>query len=119
MKTGLSVLEHVSGREYIGLKEISGPLIVVAGVEDVGYGEVAEIYLPNGEKRLGNVLEVGEGLAVVEVFTGTTGLTIGKTRVRFIGRPLELPVSIEMLEGYSMVVGSLLMVLPDLWRSTG
>jgi V/A-type H+-transporting ATPase subunit B len=87
----------VSGREYIGLKEITGPLIIVEGVEGVGYGEVAEIYLPSGEKRLGSVLEVGAGIAVVEVFVGTTGLTVEDTGVRFIGRPLELPVSIEML----------------------
>jgi len=91
------VMNQVSGREYIGLKEIAGPLIVVEGVEGVGYGEVAEIYLPGGERRLGSVLEVGERLAVVEVFAGTTGLTIEETRVRFIGRPLELPVSVEML----------------------
>jgi V/A-type H+-transporting ATPase subunit B len=87
----------VSGREYIGLKEITGPLIIVEGVEGVGYGEVAEIYLPSGEKRLGSVLEVGAGIAVVEVFVGTTGLTVENIRVRFRGRPLELPVSIEML----------------------
>jgi V/A-type H+-transporting ATPase subunit B len=87
----------VSGREYIGLKEITGPLIIVEGVEGVGYGEVAEIYLPSGEKRLGNVLEVGAGIAVVEVFVGTTGLTVEDIRVRFRGKPLELPVSIEML----------------------
>jgi len=96
-RNGIIVMEQVSGREYIGLKEIVGPLIVVEGVEGVGYGEVAEIYLPNGERRLGSVLEVGEGLAVVEVFAGTTGLTVDETRVRFIGRPLELPVSVEML----------------------
>jgi V/A-type H+-transporting ATPase subunit B len=87
----------VSGLEYIGLKEITGPLIIVEGVEGVGYGEVAEIYLPSGEMRLGNVLEVGAGMAVVEVFVGTTGLTVEDIGVRFIGRPLELPVSIEML----------------------
>jgi len=91
------VIEQVSGREYIGLKEIIGPLIIVEGVEGVGSGEVAEIYLPSGERRLGNVLEVGRGMAVVEVFAGTGGLTVEKTRVRFIGKPLELPVSVEML----------------------
>jgi V/A-type H+-transporting ATPase subunit B len=90
-------MQQLSGREYIGLQKISGPLIVVEGVEGVGYGEVAEIYPLDGTRRLGNVLEVGEGLAVVEVFAGTTGLTIENTAVRFRGRPFELPVSAEML----------------------
>jgi V/A-type H+-transporting ATPase subunit B len=90
-------MQQLSGREYIGLQKISGPLIVVEGVEGVGYGEVAEIYPLDGTRRLGNVLEVGKGLAVVEVFAGTTGLTIENTAVRFRGRPFELPVSTEML----------------------
>jgi V/A-type H+-transporting ATPase subunit B len=90
-------MQQPSGREYVGLKRITGPLIVVEGVEGVGYAEVAEIRLADGSRRLGNVLEVGEGVAVVEVFTGTTGLTIEDTAVRFRGRPFELPVSPEML----------------------
>ena len=92
-----SVDEKLSGREYVGVQKIGGPLIVVEGVEGVGYGEVAEVYLPDGSMRLGNVLEVRENLAIVEVFAGTTGLTIGGTSVRFRGRPFELPVSTEML----------------------
>jgi V/A-type H+-transporting ATPase subunit B len=91
------VLGQQSDREYVGVQEISGPLVVVEGVEGVGYGEVAEIYAPDGNVRMGNVLEVSERLAVVEVFAGTTGLTTSGTAVRFRGRPFELPVSAEML----------------------
>ena len=63
----------------------------------MGYDEVAEIVDPHGVVRRGRVLEVGEDVAVVEVFAGTTGLSIDDTRVRFQGTPMRIPVSAEML----------------------
>ncbi|HID10065.1 MAG TPA: hypothetical protein EYP17_02020 [Candidatus Latescibacteria bacterium] len=60
---------------YRRLSEVSGPLIVVEGGRDVGYGEIAEVTGPDGRPRRGMVLEVGERLTVVQVFQGTSGLT--------------------------------------------
>ena len=85
------------GQEVVGVARVEGPIVVVEGVRGIGYDEVAEIVDSQGRLRRGRVLEVGEGVAVVEVFAGTTGLSIGGTRVRFLGHPMRLPVSTEML----------------------
>src|SRR5256885_8120495 len=87
----------LAGLEYRTVREISGPLIFVESVRGVGYGELARIRTPSGEERRGQVLEIGGGVAVVQVFEGTTGLDVGKTRVRFTGETVKLPVSNDML----------------------
>ena len=88
---------EVGGQEIWGVTRIEGPLIIVEGVQGVGYDEMVEIYDTQGRLRRGRVLEVGENMAVVEVFAGTTGLSIQDTHVRFRGKLLTLPVSMEML----------------------
>jgi len=85
------------GLEYVGVSQIHGPLVFVEAVRDVGYGEVVEIRDPAGQIRLGTVLEVSDQRAVVQVLEGTSGLDSRGTRVRFLGRPLLLPVSRAML----------------------
>lgn len=85
------------GQEILGAARIEGPIVVVEGMDGVGYDEVAEIIDSRGRLRRGRVLEVGEGVAVVEVFAGTTGLSIDDTHVRFQGYPMRIPVSTEML----------------------
>jgi len=87
----------LAGLEYTTVKEISGPLLFVEYVRGVGYGELARITTPSGEERRGQVLEIGGGVAVVQVFEGTTGLDVGKTRIRFTGETVKLPVSMDML----------------------
>ncbi|MCE4606150.1 MAG: ATP synthase subunit B [Desulfurococcales archaeon] len=87
----------VGVREYHRIKEIKGPLLVVEGVSRVAYDEIVEIELASGERRRGRVLDVSHGIAVVQVFEGTTGITSTGTKVRFLGRPLEIPVSEDML----------------------
>lgn len=84
-------------QEVIGAARVEGPIVVVQGVDGVAYDEVAEVIDAQGRVRRGRVLEVGEGVAVVEVFAGTTGLSIEETRVRFLGQPMRLSVSTEML----------------------
>jgi V/A-type H+-transporting ATPase subunit B len=86
-----------AGVEYRGLHEIQGPLIFVSGVEGIGFDEFAEIVSPAGALRHGRVLEVREHLAILEVLEGTAGLSVEQTRVRFLGRPLRIPVAREML----------------------
>jgi V/A-type H+-transporting ATPase subunit B len=87
----------MQGKEYIGLSHVSGPIIIVEGVGGVGFDEMVEVTDPGGNLRTGRVLEVTEDLAVVQVFGGTRGLSISSTRVRFVGRPLELEVSRDMI----------------------
>jgi V/A-type H+/Na+-transporting ATPase subunit B len=83
--------------EYKGVASISGPIIVVENVREVGYDELVSVRTQNGETRLGKVIEVTQKAVTVQVFEGTTGLSPTETRTRFLGRPLEVPVSTEML----------------------
>ena len=83
--------------EYRGVQKISGPLIFVEGVSNVGYYELVEVRGEEGCVRRGRVLEINRGVAAVEVFEGTTGLSTTGTSVKFQGKPLMIPLSTEML----------------------
>jgi len=83
--------------EYTTLSGISGPLIFVEGVKGVGYGEIVEIRDESAEVRIGQTLEVDEDRAIVQVFEGTSGLSVKGARVTFVGRSLEIPVHRDML----------------------
>lgn len=85
------------GQEVLGVGRIEGPLVVVEGASNVSYDEVVEIRDSRGNLRRGRVLEVGEKTAVVQVFAGSTGLSIDGTSVRFLGTTLHMPVAEEML----------------------
>jgi V/A-type H+-transporting ATPase subunit B len=87
----------LGGQEVVGVDRIEGPIVFVEGTTSVGYDEVVEIRDSQGRLRRGRVLEVGEGMAVVQVFAGSTGLSIDGTRVRFLGTTLHIPVAEEML----------------------
>ena len=84
-------------REYKTIREIASPLMVVRGVEGVTYDELAEIELPSGEKRRCKVLEVDNDTAVVQLFESAQGINLAGSKVRFLGHPLQLGVSEDML----------------------
>jgi len=84
-------------KEYLTVSEVAGPLMLVEKVEDVKYQELAEIELPNGEVRRGKVLEVSEDKALVQLFESARGMNVYGSKVRFLGKGVELPVSIDML----------------------
>ena len=84
-------------KEYKTVTEVVGPLMVVEGVEGVKYDELVEIKLQTGELRRGKVLEVNGSRAMVQIFEGSTGINLKETKVKFLGRPLELGVSEDML----------------------
>jgi len=86
-----------SSREYTSVTKVVGPLIIVDNVEGIGYGEVVEVTMPSGEKRLGQVLETLTTRAVVQVFGGTRDLDTETTRVRFTGETMKIPLSPDML----------------------
>ncbi len=85
------------GVQYSKIAEIKGPLVVVDDVDNAAFDELVEIETNEGEKRLGKVLEVGNGKAVVQVFEGTTGLSVSGTKAKFVGKVMEMPVSAEVL----------------------
>jgi len=86
-----------TGLTYRGIKNIDGPLVFIDGIDHVAYDELVTVTTPSGEERLGQVLDVTERAAVVQVFGGTDALSPADTRMRFLGRTLEVPVSREML----------------------
>jgi V/A-type H+-transporting ATPase subunit B len=84
-------------REYRTISRISGPLLFVEAVKDVGYNELVRVIAPDGSERRGQILEVSDKMAVVQVFEGTSGLDVKGTAVRFTGETIKLPVSSDML----------------------
>ncbi len=84
-------------REYQTVTSIAGPLVLVAGVEGVKYQELVQITLGSGEVRRGQVLEVEEDKALVQVFEGATGLDVPSAKIRFMGRGITLDLSPEIL----------------------
>ncbi len=105
------------GRRYSTVKEISGPLLFVEAVSGVGYGELVSITTPDGQERRGQVLEVGEGIAVIQVFEGTSGLDVSRTTTRFTGETIRLPVSMDMLgrifDGSGKPIDGGPLIIPD------
>ncbi len=78
--------------EYSGARRVGGPLLAIAGVEGVGWDEIARVRLPSGEVRHGLVLEVSGDVAIVEVLQGTSGIDPALVNVSFEGRPFDIPV---------------------------
>lgn len=84
-------------REYRTIQEVAGPLMLVKNVENVKYDELGEIELPNGEIRRCKVLEINGTNALVQLFENSAGINLAESKVRFIGRSMELAVSDDML----------------------
>ncbi len=82
---------------YNSVKKIAGSIVFLENVKDVKYGSLVEIELDNGEIRHGKVLETTSNTAAVQVFEGTAGLNVSKTRVKFSEKGVELKVSEDML----------------------
>lgn len=93
----MSYAEKLGKMIVTSLAGIKGPLIFVKGTSGIAFDEVVEIEMYNGEKRRGRVLEVFRDLAIIQVFEGTTGISLTGTKVRFLGKTFELPVSESML----------------------
>ena len=101
------------GVQYSKIAEIKGPLVVVDGVESVAFDELVEIQTNDGQRRLGKVLEVGNGKAIVQVFEGTTGLSVSGTSAKFVGKVMEMPVSEQVLGRVFDGLGRPIDGLPD------
>ena len=83
--------------QYVGLKDINGPLVALEGISGVAYDEIARIRLNDGTERIGRVVELEGDKAILQVFEGTNGISLENTRTIFSGKPLEIPLATEML----------------------
>jgi V/A-type H+-transporting ATPase subunit B len=82
--------------EYMGLKEITGPLVVIDGVKDATFEEMVEITVGK-QKRLGRIIEINGETCVVQIFEGTRGVSLQNTRTKLLGKPLKMSLSKELL----------------------
>ena len=83
-------------KDYKTINSIIGPLLFVEKTHPIGFGELVNITLEDGEKRLGQVLDTSKNLVVVQSFEGTSGIDKGAS-VRFLGDVIRLKVSDDML----------------------
>ena len=104
-------------KEYRTIQEVAGPLMLVKQVENVKYDELGEIELANGEKRRCKVLEIDGSNALVQLFDAATGINLESSKVKFLGRSLELGVSGDMLgrvfDGLGRTIDGGPEILPD------
>lgn len=84
-------------KEYRTLEEVSGPLLLIRKVDGVKFDELGEIELENGETRRCRVLEIDGTNALVQLFESSSGINLSNSKVRFLGRQMELSVSEDML----------------------
>ena len=83
--------------EYLGLSEINGPLVVLEGVKNASYEEIVEFTVDGNEKKLGRIVAVCEDKAVIQVFEGTSSMSLTNTHTRLTGHPMEIGLSEEIL----------------------
>ncbi len=84
-------------KEYMTIRDVIGPLLLVEKVTDVKYGELVELQFPDGSMGRGNVLEITKDTALIQSFEGTRGINTTQTRVRFVGKGMEVGVSKDIL----------------------
>lgn len=87
----------MSSLQHMGLKDINGPLVALESVSGAAFDEIATIRLDDGTERIGRVVEMQGDKVILQVFEGTTGISLNNTRTVFSGRPLEIPLATEML----------------------
>ncbi len=105
-------------KEYRTIQEVAGPLMLVRGVENVTYDELGEIELASGETRRCKVLEINGSDALVQLFESSTGINLSNSKVRFLGRSMELGVSEDMLGRVFDGLGAVRQGGVRCWRST-
>lgn len=103
--------------EYRTIQEVAGPLMLVRDVHNVSYNELGEIELESGETRRCKVLEINGTNALVQLFESSTGINLSNSKIRFLGRQMELGVSIDMLgrifDGLGRVIDNGPEIIPD------
>ena len=83
--------------EDLGLSEVNGPLVVLEGVKNASYEEIVEFTVDGNEKKLGRIVAVYEDKAVIQVFEGTSSMSLTNTHTRLTGHPMEIGLSEEIL----------------------
>jgi len=108
-------------REYHTISSITGPLLFVENVKRASIGEMVTIILPNEDKRRGQVIEISERHAVIQILETTAGIDVHGTRIRFSEDVAKVNLSIEMLgrrfNGIGEPIDGLPPILPEMRES--
>lgn len=83
--------------QYLGLSQINGPLVFLENVKDVGYEEMVEIMMDDGTRKTGRVVQIDGDRVAVQVFEGTNSVSLKNTKTKFLGHPMEIALSSEVL----------------------
>lgn len=110
--------------EYLGLKEVTGSLIVLENVKNASFEEMVDITIDGTEKRTGRVIQLLNDIAIVQVFEGTSGMSNSNTRTQFSGESLKIPLSKEILgrtmDGLGRPIDGLGEIMPEVrWDING
>ncbi len=84
-------------KEYLNVEKLEGPLIFLKDVKEAKYGEIIEIMVPDGSKRMGKVILIDQDMVIAQVFEGTSGLSLDDLSIRFLGKPFEIRLSRDVL----------------------
>jgi V/A-type H+-transporting ATPase subunit B len=84
-------------KEYSSPSYISGPLLFLEHAGDLAYNAIVDIKDGSGRRRGGQVIEVSEEYAVIQVFEETAGLDLARTSVSLVENVARLGVSADML----------------------
>ncbi|MFH1780910.1 MAG: V-type ATP synthase subunit B [Candidatus Nealsonbacteria bacterium] len=84
-------------KEYKTLKELAGQILIVEKIENIKYEELVEVYLDDHSVRRGRVLEISDKYAVLQMFEETRGINLKNSRAKFLGKTMEIGVSLDML----------------------
>lgn len=110
-------MDDLITREYQTVSAIAGPLLFVERVRTAFLGEMVEILLPNGETRRGQVIELSERYAIVQVLEETTGLGVAGTRIRLTESAAMMDLSPDLLgrrfNGAGLPIDGLPPIIPD------
>jgi V/A-type H+-transporting ATPase subunit B len=83
--------------KYLKLDKAEGPLIIMNNVQDAVYGELVDIQVSSHEHRMGKVVQIDKGKVIIQVFQGSSGISLNDISVTFSGKPMEIPMSMEIL----------------------
>jgi len=88
---------ELTTKRYQSISYISGPLLFVEGAKDLSYGAIVNIHLADDSVRGGQVIEVSERNAVIQVFEETRGLDLATTSISLREDVAQLGVSRELI----------------------
>lgn len=84
-------------KKHLKLDSVNGSLATLHGVNDAAAEEIVRMRLSDGAERTGRVVKIDGDTVSLQVFEGTRGMSMSNTETVFTGKPMEIPLSPEIL----------------------